>query len=51
MIAFIMCNHLGVDVTGDVFVTDLQAKEITQLRTNTGATLVPDTTSRLNWIR
>ena len=39
-----------VDEAGDVFVTDLQAKEITQLRTNTGATLVPDTTSRINWI-
>jgi Tol biopolymer transport system component len=50
-IAFIICNHLGVDATGDVFVTDLHAKEITQLRTNTGGTLVPDTTSRLNWIR
>jgi hypothetical protein len=49
-IAFILCNHLGVDITGDVCVIDLKTQEITQLRTNTGATLVPDTTSRLNWI-
>jgi hypothetical protein len=51
MIAMIVCNHLGNDTTGDVFVVDLKTQEITPLRTNTGSSLVPDTSTRLNWIR
>jgi Tol biopolymer transport system component len=50
-IAAVICNQLANDVTGEVFVIDLKTHEITPLRTNTGLPLVPDTTTRLNWIR
>jgi len=36
--------------TAEVFVFDLKANDITPLRTNTGALLVPDTSTKLNWI-
>jgi hypothetical protein len=49
-IAAIICNRLGNDSTGDVFVIDIKTQEITQLCTNTGLTLVPDTSTRLNWV-
>jgi len=49
-VAFIICNQLGVDASGEVFVFDLKANDITPLRTNTGALLVPDTSTKLNWI-
>ena len=49
-VAFIICNQLGVDASGEVFVFDLKANDITPLRTSTGALLVPDTSTKLNWI-
>jgi hypothetical protein len=49
-IALIICNTMAVDMTGEVFVIDRQTAEITSLRTSTGADLVPDTTTKLNWI-
>jgi hypothetical protein len=50
-VAFIVCNTLASDVTGEVFVIDLKTNELTPLRTSAGASLVPDTTTRLNWVR
>jgi hypothetical protein len=38
------------DMTAEVFVIDLKAREITPLRTSTGSSLMPDTSPRLNWI-
>ena len=49
-IAMVICNTSAVDMTGEVFVIDRKTQEITPLRTSTGATLVPDTTTRLNWV-
>lgn len=49
-IAFIVCNQLAVDASGEVFVIDLKTQEITLLRTSAGSSLVPDTSTRLNWI-
>jgi hypothetical protein len=49
-VAFIICNQLGVDASGEVFVFDLKGNDITPLRTSTGALLVPDTSTKLNWI-
>jgi hypothetical protein len=50
-VAFIVCNQLAIDASGEVFVIDLKTNELTPVRTSTGASLVPDTTTRLNWIR
>ena len=50
-IAFIVCNQLGIDASGEVFVIDLKTNELTPVRTSTGASLIPDTSTRLNWIR
>jgi len=50
-IAVVICNTMAYDVTGEVFVIDVTTQEITPLRTNTGSTLVPDPSTRLNWIR
>jgi hypothetical protein len=49
-VAFIICNTVAIDATGEVFVLDLKTQEITPLRTSMGATLVPDTSTRLNWV-
>src|SRR5215475_12715708 len=49
-VAFIICNQLGVDASGEVFVFDLKGNDITPLRTSRGALLVPDTSTKLNWI-
>jgi hypothetical protein len=38
------------DSTGQVFVVDLKTQEIIPLRTSTGTDLLPDATTRLNWI-
>lgn len=50
-IAAIICNQLAIDATGEVFVIDIATKQPTPLRTSTGASLMPDDTSRLNWIQ
>ena len=50
-IAAVICNTVANDVTGEVFVIDVKTREVTPLRTSMGSTLVPDTTSRLAWIR
>jgi hypothetical protein len=49
-IALVICNTMASDVTGEVFVIDLQTQEVTPLRTSAGATLVPDPNTKLNWI-
>ena len=49
-IALVICNTMAIDVTGEVFVIDLKTQEVTPLRTSTGATLVPDPNTKLNWI-
>jgi Tol biopolymer transport system component len=49
-IAMVVCNTMAADMTGEVFVIDRTTAEITPLRTSMGATLVPDTTTKLNWI-
>jgi len=49
-VAFLVCNTMAVDMTGEVFVIDIKTQELTPVRTNTGLTLVPDTSSKLNWI-
>jgi Tol biopolymer transport system component len=50
-IAIVIANHLGIDFTGEIYVIDLDANDPTPLRTKTGAELMPDDTSRLNWVR
>jgi Tol biopolymer transport system component len=50
-IAAVICNTVANDMTGEVFVIDVKTREVTPLRTSMGSTLVPDTTSRLAWIR
>jgi hypothetical protein len=50
-LALVICNTIVGDTTGEVFVIDLKTGEITPLRTNTGQTLVPDPSTRLNWVR
>jgi hypothetical protein len=49
-IAFIICNTMASDATGEVFVIDLETREVTPIRTVTGMALVPDPYTRLNWI-
>ncbi|MCI0380119.1 MAG: hypothetical protein L0215_21250, partial [Gemmataceae bacterium] len=49
-VAFVVCNQLAVDASGEVFVIDLKTQEITPLRTSAGSSLVPDPTTKLNWI-
>ena len=48
-VAAVICNTVANDVTGEVFVIDVKSRDVTPLRTSTGMTLVPDTSSRLNW--
>jgi hypothetical protein len=50
-VAFIICNQLGLDASGEVFVIDLKTKDLTPVRTSTGASIIPDTMTRLNWVR
>ena len=50
-VAFVVCNNPAMDTSGDVFVIDLKTQEITPLRTNAGQSLMPDPSSKLNWIR
>jgi hypothetical protein len=49
-VAIVVCNQLGNDMTGEVFVVDLKTQKVTPLRTSTGSSLVPDPSTRLNWI-
>ena len=49
-VAIIVCNLLAVTYTGEVFVIDVKSQQVTALRVTTGQALVPDATSRLNWI-
>jgi Tol biopolymer transport system component len=49
-IAAVICNQLANDSTGEVFVIDLKTLAITPLRTSAGSSLLPDTTTRLNWV-
>jgi hypothetical protein len=49
-IALIICNTMASDMTGEVFVIDLQTREVSPIRTRTGSSLVPDPDTRLNWI-
>jgi Tol biopolymer transport system component len=50
-VALIVCNLFAIDGSGEVFVIDLKTQEVTPVRTNTGSSLVPDTSMRLNWVR
>jgi WD40 repeat protein len=49
-IAAIIVNQLGISDSGEVFVIDIETREITPIRTSAGSSLVPDTSTRLNWI-
>jgi tricorn protease-like protein len=49
-IAFVICNNPAMDTSGDVFVIDLKTKELTPLRTSAGFSVMPDPTSKLNWV-
>ena len=49
-VAAVICNQSANDLTGEVFVIDLKTQEITPVRTSTGSSIMPDTTTRLNWI-
>jgi hypothetical protein len=49
-IAFVICNNVAMDTSGEVFVIDLKTQEITPLRTSAGLSLMPDTSTKLNWI-
>jgi hypothetical protein len=49
-IAAIICNQLANDMTGEVFVIDLKTAQPTPLRTSAGSSLVPDLSTRLNWV-
>lgn len=49
-VAFIVCNLFATDASGEVFVVDLKSQELTPLRTRTGVSLIPDTTTGLNWV-
>jgi len=49
-IAFIICNTMASDATGEIFVIDLETQAVTPIRTRTGMALVPDPYTRLNWI-
>lgn len=51
MVAMVVCNQLGNDLTGEVVAVDLATREVTTLRTSTGLSLLPDTTTRLSWVR
>jgi Tol biopolymer transport system component len=51
MVAAVICNQLGNDMTGEVFVVDRKTQEVTTLRTSTGLGLLPDTSTRLGWRR
>ncbi len=50
MVALIICNNVANSQTGDVFGIDLKTQELTAVPTNTGSSLVPDTSAGLNWI-
>lgn len=49
-VALIICNTMAYDTTGEVFVIDLETREVTPIRTRTGSSLIPDPDTRLNWI-
>jgi len=49
-VALIVCNLFAIDGSGEVFVVDVKSGDVTRVRTSTGASLVPDTTTRLNWV-
>ena len=49
-IAMVICNQMSNDLSGDVFVIDVKTKDPMALRTSAGLSLLPDTTTRLNWV-
>jgi WD40 repeat protein len=49
-VAFVMCNHFSMDSSGEVFVVEIKTKELTPLRTGAGESLMPEPSSRLNWV-
>jgi WD40-like Beta Propeller Repeat len=49
-IAAVICNQI-TNTTGEVFVIDIATKQPSAIRTSTGASLMPDDTSRLNWVQ
>jgi hypothetical protein len=49
-VALVVCNQAANDWTGEVFVMDLKTQALTQLRTSAGNSVMPDATSRLNWV-
>lgn len=49
-VAVIVCNLFAIDGSGEVFVIDVKTGEVTAVRTSTGVSLIPDTSTRLNWV-
>jgi len=49
-IALVICNQMSNDLSGDVFVIGVKTKDPMALRTSAGLLLLPDTTTRLNWV-
>jgi hypothetical protein len=49
-VAVVICNQFANDYTGDVFVIEVKSGEVIPLRTSAGVSLLPDTTTRLNWV-
>jgi hypothetical protein len=49
-VAIVICNLFAMDASGELFVIDVKTQEPTPLRTSAGSSLIPDTTTRLNWI-
>ena len=50
-IAMIVCNSPGIDYTGEVVVVDVASGRVTPIRTRAGDALIPDDSSRVNWVR
>ena len=49
-VAFIICNTMASDVTGEIFVMDLETGKVIPIRTQMGSSLVPDPDTRLSWV-
>jgi hypothetical protein len=49
-VALIVCNLFAIDGSGEVYVIDVKTGDVTAVRTSTGVSLVPDTSTRLNWV-
>lgn len=50
-VALLVCNLFAIDGSGEVFVIDLKSGDVTAVRTSTGVSLIPDTSTRLNWVQ